>query len=108
MTDQNKLFTHNSGRGPQKISGEPAEFLYRQAFKNGFHVFRVNILALFGDDHVFLAPEELQMAVAVDAPKVTGDQPTVSNRFRRHFRIVKIVRHYGLAADEYFADSVRI
>ena len=73
--------------------------------KTDFDIFGINIFSFFGDDHVFLAAEKLQVAACVEAAQVAGHQPSVHDRFRGHFRIVEILRHHGLAAHGHFADA---
>src|SRR5260370_2016545 len=56
------------------LGREYAEFFYREALEGGLDVFGIDVLAFFGDDHVFLAAEELQMALGVEEAEVAGHE----------------------------------
>src|SRR5437588_1607640 len=106
MENQHKFLASVRRFGPDVVGGENAKFLYRKALENGFDVLGINVFPFFGDDHVFLAPRQLQMTRAVEAAKVTGQEPAVDDRFRREFRLIQVARHDCLAANRDFADAV--
>ena len=73
-----------------------------------FDVFGINVLAFFGDDHVFLAAEELQMASGIEAAEIAGHQPAVDDGFGGEFRLVQVAGHDRFAANRNFADAVGV
>src|SRR5208282_760173 len=76
-----------------------------QAVENGFYIFRINIFPALGDDHVLLAAEQLQMAVAIEAAQIAGQEPAIDNRLQGEFGIVEIVGHESLAAGRDFSNA---
>ncbi len=72
MKDEEQLFADHGALRPNVIGGEDAEFFYWEAFEGSFDVFGIDVLALFGDDHVFLAAEELKMAGGIEAAEVAS------------------------------------
>src|SRR3546814_1154248 len=60
-----------------------------------------------GNDDVLHAVDEREIAVLVDASKITGVQPAVDQGFRGGIRIVPIFLHHRRAADQDLAELVR-
>src|SRR3546814_5186664 len=58
-------------------------------------------------DLVLHAVDEREIAVLVDASKITGVQPAVDQGFRGGIRIVPIFLHHRRAADQDLAELVR-
>src|SRR5712664_4497230 len=106
MEDEHKLFANHRTLWPDVVGGENAKFLDSKALENCFNVLGINIFSFFGDDHVFLAARELQVASLVEAAKVAGQQPAVDDGFRRKFRLIHIARHDGFASNRNFANTV--
>src|SRR5205807_9080115 len=79
-----------------------------QAVEDSLDVLGINVFAALGDDHVLLAPEELQMPVALKTPEVAGEQPSFDNGLERELRIIEIVRHHRLTARGYLSNSFSI
>ena len=92
MEHQHELFTGHGVLRPDVVCRENAELLHRDPLEIIFNIFGINIFPFRGDDHVFLAPEKLQMARGIDAAEVAGHEPAIHDGFRRHFRIVQISR----------------
>src|ERR1700722_19228416 len=88
MDDEQQLLSHHGPLRPDVIRSEHAKFLHRQRLEHGFDVFGIDVLPFFGDDHVFLAPEELQMPVTIKAAQVASAQPPIDDRFGGQFRLV--------------------
>src|SRR5260370_7132753 len=107
MQDEKQLLAYHGALRPDVIGREYAEFFYREALEGGLDVFGIDVLAFFGDDHVFLAAEELQMALGVEAAEVAGHEPAVDHGFLGEFGLVEVARHYGFAAHVDFADPIR-
>ena len=107
VKNHHQFFANHGALWPKIIRGEDAEFLYRQALENIFDVLGIDIFAFVGDDHVFLAAEELQDGRSDRAPEIAGHQPAVDDGFRGQFGIVEIMRHDRLAANGDFADAIR-
>src|ERR1700676_5021340 len=108
MKDEEQLLINHGALRPDEIGGEDAEFLYRQTLEGDLDVFGINVFAFFGDDHVFLAAEELQMAGGIEAAEVAGHEPAVDDGLSSEFGLVEVAGHYGLAAHGDFADAVRV
>src|SRR5437763_14147301 len=90
MQREHELLSRHRALGPNVVSGKNAKFLHRKPFEDAFNVLRVNVLALLGYDHVFLAPAQLQVTVLVEISEVAGHQPTIHNRLGGEFRIIEI------------------
>src|SRR5258706_15322581 len=102
MDDDNKLFADHGTLRPDVVCGENAEFLYFvywQAFECGFDVFRVDVFALFGDDHIFFAAAEAQMALRVEFAEVAGAEPAVHNGFGGGRRLASGAGPYGFGGN---------
>src|SRR6185437_2452415 len=56
---QDELRAWHCALGPDVIRSKDAEFLHGNSLKRVLDVFGIDILAAFGDHHVFLAPEKL-------------------------------------------------
>src|ERR1700737_5363182 len=108
MQDEKQLLTDHGALRPNVVGGEYAEFFYGQAFEGGFDIFGIDVLAFFGDDHVFLAAEELEMAAGIEAAEVAGHEPTIDDGFGGELRLVEVAGHHGFAADRDFADAFGI
>src|SRR5260370_42620469 len=108
MQDEKQLLAYHGALRPDGIAREYAEFFYREALEGGLDVFGIDVLAFFGDDHVFLAAEDLQMALGGEAAEVAGHEPAVDHGFLGEVVLVEVARHYGFAAHEDFADAIRI
>src|SRR2546421_277248 len=106
MEHQHKFFVNHRTFWPNIVGGENAQFFDSKAFENSFDIFGVNIFSFLGNDHVFLAARELQVAHLVETPEVAGQEPTFDDGFRREFRLIQIARHDGLAANSNFANAV--
>ncbi len=106
MKDQEQLFADHGALWPDVVGGEDAEFLYGQAFERGFDVFGIDVLAFLGDNHVFLAAEELEMTCGIEAAEVAGHEPTVDDGFGGEFGLVEVAGHNRFAADGDFADAI--
>src|ERR1700749_3376423 len=65
MDDEQQLLSDHGPLRPNVIRSEYAKFLHRQRLEYRFDILGINILPFFGDDHVFLPAEELQMPAAV-------------------------------------------
>src|ERR1700719_384501 len=72
MNHEHKLFACHRTLRPDVVSGEDAKFLDRQALEDRFNIFGIDVLAFLGDDHIFLATEELEMAGGIEASEVAG------------------------------------
>src|SRR6266481_2056577 len=109
MNDDDKLFAEHGTLWPDVICGEDAEFfyiLYWQALESGLDVFRIDVLAFFGDDHIFLSAAEVEVALRVEFAEVAGPQPSGNDRFGGEFGFIEVAGHHGLAADINFAHAV--
>src|SRR6267378_1398037 len=106
MEYEHKFFVGHRPFWPNVVGGENAKFLDGKTFESGFDVLGIDILPFFGDDHVFLAAGELQVASPVETAKVAGQEPAVDDGFRREFRFIQIARHDGLASNGDFANAV--
>ena len=93
---------------PDIVCRENAVLLYQQPIERRLNVLGINVLPAFGDDHVLLAPEQLQMSLAVEPAQITRQQPSVHDRLRGQFRIIEIVRHHRAALHRNFSDPVLI
>ena len=71
---------------PDVVRREHGIFLHRQAIEDSFNILRIDILSALGDDHVFLAAEELQMAAAFEAAQIARQKPTVNYGFQSQSR----------------------
>src|SRR6476469_9735392 len=78
------------------------------AFESRLDVFGIDIFAAFGDDHVFLTAEELQVPRQIETPEIAGQQPAVNDSFGGQLRIVEVVRHDRRALGRDFADAVSV
>ena len=105
---KNQHLATETFRRPQIVCGENAIFFHRQSVEGIFNVLGINILAAFGHNHVLLAPEKLQMPVAIKAAKIAGDQPAIHDGLRGQLGIVQVVRHHRLAVNRNFADAIGI
>src|SRR5712692_9129521 len=86
MDDENELFADHRTAWPDEVGRKNAEFLDGKTLENSFDVFGIDVLPFLGDDHVFFATEELQVACGVEKSEVAGHKPAVTDRFRRDFR----------------------
>jgi len=102
---EEKFFVDHGTLRPDEVGGEDAEFLDVQAFEGLLNVFGVNVFSLFGDDHVFLAAEELQVPGGLEAAHVAGAHPAVHDGFGGESRFVEVAGHHRFAADGHFADA---
>src|SRR5438876_6969902 len=108
MKDKNQRLCARCLLRPKIVRSKNAVFLYRQAIERVFNILGIDILAAFCDNHVLLAPEELQMPAAVKAAQVTREQPAVNDRLGRKLRVVEIMRHHSLTVYSHLADSLGI
>src|SRR5215475_686437 len=106
--DNDQLFSEHGSLRPDVIGRENAELFYWQAFERFLDVFRIDVLTLFGDDHIFESSEKLQMSRRIKASQIASHQPSGDDCLRGQIGIVQIVRHDGLAADNDLADSVGV
>src|SRR5690348_5612021 len=90
MERKEELLTDQRPPRPDIVGGKYTKFLHGKTFEHRLYVFRINVFAFLGDDHVFLAAEELQMSGSVEAAKVAGHQPAVENSFGGELRIVQV------------------
>ena len=94
--------------GPQVVSSEYAILLDRNPQEGTFDILRVDILATFRDDHVLLAPQQLQMTGRIQFALIAGSQPAVNDGLIGQLGIVEVMRHDGATARNDFADAVFI
>src|SRR5258708_12033365 len=106
--NEDQLLADHGAPRPDVIGGEDAEFFNGQTLEDAFDVLRVDVFSLFGDNHVFLAAEELQMAGRIDAAKIAGQEPTVHDGFCGEFGIVKVTGHHRFATDGELSNAVGI
>src|SRR5579864_8397169 len=106
MECKEELLADHGALGPDVVGGKDAKFLDGKTLENRFDVFRINVLTFLGDDHVFLAAEELQMAGGIESTEIAGHQPSVDDGFAGEFGLIQIAGHDCFAADSNLADSV--
>src|SRR5262249_28673207 len=106
--DEHQLLADHGTLRPDVIRRENTKILDRKRIEDRLDVFGIDVLSFFGDDHVFLAPEKLKVAVPIEAAKIAGLQPAPDDRFSGQVRLVEITGHDRLTAYRNLADAFPI
>src|SRR5258708_20453420 len=106
MEREDELLINHGAPRPNIVSGENAKFLDGKAFEDGFDVLRIDIFSFRGDDHVFLAAEELQVAGGMEFAGIAGHEPAVDDGFAGGCGGLHGAGHDGFAAATGFALTV--
>src|SRR5215469_11697687 len=93
MQHQNQRLFAQLFFGPDVVPCKDAVFFYSNSLESGLDILGINVLAAFGDDHILLAPEQLQMTGAVEPSQISGEQPTIHDCFGRELRIIEVMGH---------------